>query len=82
LDFYQEYFSHANCYGDLNRTYEIGNQDSLKHGIPVVDAMHVAAANLSKCKILFTAERPTGQLFRTKLVTVVSILTPVKKTAL
>jgi hypothetical protein len=79
LAFYAEYFKVANCYGDLNRTYEIGCPDALKHGIPVVDALHVAAANLAKCNYFLTTESPTKPLFRTKLIKVVSILNPLHK---
>jgi len=73
LAFYEEYFTHASCYGDLNRTYEIGGREAMKHGIPVVDALHVAAANLAKCKVLPTAEGITKPIFRTRIVEVVSI---------
>jgi len=73
LAFYEEYFRNANCYGDLNRVFEIGNKESLRHGISVVDALHVAAANLSRCVALFTTEKPTKPIFRTKLVTVVGV---------
>jgi predicted nucleic acid-binding protein len=79
LAFYAAYFKQANCFGDLNRIFEIGQPDALKHGIPVMDALHVAAANLARCKVLFTTESPTKPLFRTKLVQVASILTPITK---
>jgi predicted nucleic acid-binding protein len=81
MTFYQEYFKHAQCFGDLNRIFEIGEPDAMKHGIPVMDALHIAAANLSRCKVLFTTEAPTKPLFRTKLVKVASILTPVRRSA-
>ena len=73
LAFYDEFFKHASCYGDLNRMYEIGSPEAMKHGVPVLDALHVAAANLARCKVLFTTESVTKPLFRTKLVEVVSI---------
>jgi hypothetical protein len=79
LQFYEKYFKGANCFGDLDRTFEIGWRDALKHGIPVVDALHVAAANLARCKVLFTTESPTKPIFRTKLTQVVSILNPLHK---
>ena len=82
LAFYGEYFSRANCYGDLDRTFEIGWKDALKHGIPVIDALHVAAASLSRCSFLFTSEGPTKPMFRTKLTRVISILSPVRKVGL
>jgi hypothetical protein len=73
LAFYEEYFEHANCYGDLNRMFEIGSPDAMKHGISVVDALHVACANLSRCEVLLTTETVNKPMFKTKLVEVVSI---------
>lgn len=74
MDFYAEYFRNADCYGDLNRMFEIGKPEAMKHGIPVIDVLHIAAANLSRCSVLFTTEGTTKPLFRTKLVRVASIL--------
>jgi hypothetical protein len=74
LEFYKEYFSHANCYGDLDRIFTIAEPEAIKHGIPVIDALHVAAANLARCKVLVTTEKSTKPMFRTKLTKVVSIL--------
>jgi hypothetical protein len=79
IEFYREYFKNGDCFGDLNRIFEIGKPEALKHGIPVIDALHVAAANLSRCELLFTTESPTKPMFRTKLVKVASILNPVTK---
>jgi predicted nucleic acid-binding protein len=73
LKFYDVYFRHAEMYGDLNRTLEIAAPDAKRHGIGVVDALHVAAANLSKCEAFITTEKPTKPLFRTNLVKVVSL---------
>jgi len=73
MSFYAEYFKHANCYGDLNRMLEIGAPQARKHGITVVDALHVAAANLCKCSFLVTTEKATRPMFRTSLVKVISI---------
>lgn len=74
LNFYNTYFQHASCFGDLNRMFEIGAQESVKHGIAVVDALHVATAHLAKCSALVTTEKPTKPMFRTSLVKVVSII--------
>jgi predicted nucleic acid-binding protein len=74
LSFYNTYFSGAQCYGDLNRMFEVGHIEAAKHGIAVVDALHVATAHLAKCAVLVTAERDTKPMFRTRLVKVVSIL--------
>jgi hypothetical protein len=75
LAFLQEYFSSSssNCFGDLDRMFAIAEPEAIKHGIPVIDALHIAAANLSKCSVLVTTEKPSKPLFRTKLVKVVSI---------
>jgi len=73
LRFYNEYFRRAEMYGDLNRTLEIAEPDAKRHGIGVVDALHVAAANLSNCVALITTEKPTKPLFRTKLVKVLTL---------
>ena len=81
MEFYREYFKNATCFGSLDRIFEIGSKDAIKHGIPVMDALHIAAANLSRCKVFFTTEAPTKPLFRTKLVKVASILNPVTKRA-
>jgi hypothetical protein len=53
--------------------FEIGQREAVKHGISVIDVLHVAAANLARCKILITTEKTTKPIFRTTLVTVVSI---------
>jgi predicted nucleic acid-binding protein len=53
--------------------FEIGGKEAMKHGISVIDALHVAAANLARCKVLVTTEKPTKPIFRTNLVRVVSI---------
>lgn len=79
--FYDEYFRNAQCFGDLNRIFEIGCPNALKHGIPVMDALHIATANLARCEMFFTTEGPTKPLFRTRLVKVASILTPLRKRA-
>jgi hypothetical protein len=52
---------------------EVGGPDAMKHGIPVVDALHVAGANLARCEVLLTTEAVTKPMFKTRLVEVVSI---------
>jgi hypothetical protein len=75
LAFYDLYFRNANIFGNLNHIFEIGRPEALKHGITVMDALHLAAAKLSKCQLFVTTEKPTKPLFRTTLVRVVSIAT-------
>jgi hypothetical protein len=55
--------------------FETGGREAVRHGIAVVDALHVAAAHLSRCVALVTTEKPTKPMFRTGLVKVVSAST-------
>lgn len=73
LAFYEEYFHHANCYVDLNKIFEAGSPEATKHGIPVVDALHLGCASLAKCHVLLTTEAATKPMFKTTLLEVVSI---------
>lgn len=77
--FYEEYFRAADCYGDLDRMFEIGSREAERHGIPVMDALHVAAAHLARCRFLYTTEGTTKPMFRTKIVRVASILDTKKR---
>jgi hypothetical protein len=74
IKFYEEYFKYAECWGSLDRMFEIGSREAMRHGIPIIDALHVAAASLAGCKLLITSEKPTKPIFRTRLVKVVSIV--------
>ena len=74
LEFYEEYFKWAHIFGNLDRVYEIAEKEALRHGIKVLDAMHVAAAHLSRCDVLITAEKPEKPIFRTKIVNVARLL--------
>lgn len=71
--FYRAYFSEAECYGDLNRTYEIGRKEAERHGIAAIDALHLAAANLARCGEFITVERRTKPIFRSRLVKVLTL---------
>lgn len=70
VKFYEEYFKSAQCFGDLNRIFEIGEKEAFKNGIKVLDAMHVATAHLTRCTALVTLERPTAPMYRSGLVKV------------
>jgi hypothetical protein len=73
LEFYATYFGGANCYGAVDRIFEVGQSEAMKYGIPVLDALHIAAAHLAKCKLLLTTESRSKPMFRTTLVKVVNI---------
>jgi hypothetical protein len=72
MEFYREYFANATCYGDLNRLFEIAREEVSRHGIPILDAMHIACANLTRCEVLVTTEKRTKPIFRTQLTRVVT----------
>lgn len=72
--FYEAYFDSAQCFGDLNRIFEIGQKEAFTHGIKVLDAMHIATANLARCSVLITLERSTGPMYRTRLIPVQRLL--------
>ena len=71
LAFYAEYFRSASCYGDLDRIFEIASKEARKNGVAVLDAMHLAAANLARCEVFITGEKATRPMHRTELVKVV-----------
>jgi len=82
LAFYDLYFRNSNIFGNLNHIFEVGYPEALKHGITVMDALHLAAAKLSRCQLFITTEKPTKSrtqeltpMFRSTLVKVVSIAT-------
>jgi hypothetical protein len=73
LAFYNAYFKSACMYGELNRMFEVGAHEAVRHGITVIDALHIAAAHLARCPVLVTGERATRPMFRTTLVKVVCL---------
>lgn len=66
LLFYSSYFKGANCYGDLDRLFEIAEKQAVTHGISVVDSLHVAAAHLTR-SILVTGEKDRKPMYRTRI---------------
>ena len=72
-EFHETYFKLATCFDDLNRLFKVGRDEAYRHGIAVLDAMHIAAAHLTGCDALVTLEKPTKPMFRTTLVQVTSL---------
>lgn len=56
---------------DVERIVEIAIQESEKHGIAAMDALHIASAHLGEAQVLYTSERGTKPMHRTSLVRVV-----------
>lgn len=73
LEFHNTYFSQGNCFGSLDRMFEIGEPEALRRGIAVMDALHLAAAHLAKCDWFVTTEKRSKPMFQNKLIKVASI---------
>jgi predicted nucleic acid-binding protein len=48
-------------------------EESERHGLAAMDALHVAAAHLGEAEVLYTFERNEKPMHRTTLVQVVSL---------
>lgn len=72
-EFFGKYFSRAMCWGDLNRMFEIGEREARENGIQALDALHIATANLARCRYFFTSEKLTSHIYKTKLVQAVRV---------
>ena len=68
--FYDEYFSTAEWFGDLDRIEAAAQIEAAKSGLAAMDALHVAAAHLSGADELITTERPEKPIYRSSLVRV------------
>ena len=71
ITFYSTYFDNAFLWvNDVESIVAIAQQESERHGLAAMDALHVAAAHLGKAEVLFTLERRTKPMHRTTLVRV------------
>ena len=71
IEFYRTYFDNVRIWiSDVERIVEIAIQESERHGIAAMDAMHIASAHLGEAEVLYTSERKTKPMHRTSLVRV------------
>ncbi len=71
IDLYQAYFDSIRVWiNDLETIVSIAREESERHGLAAMDAMHVAAAYLAEADVLLTLERRTKPIYRTSLVRV------------
>jgi predicted nucleic acid-binding protein len=69
--FYRTYFDKAfRWVNDVESIVRIAQQESERHGLAAMDALHVAAVHLGEAEILFTLERKTKPMHRATLVRV------------
>ena len=71
ITFYNTYFDNAFLWvNDVESIVAIAQQESERHGLAAMDALHVAAAHLGKAEVLFTLERRSKPMHRSTLVRV------------
>ncbi len=71
--FYDRYFKNAIWYRELEKIEAAAQTEAAKTGLAAMDALHLAAAHLSRADEFVTTEKPTKPLHRTTLVKVVHL---------
>ena len=69
--FYDRFFRAAVWYRDVERIVAVAQAEASKSGLAALDALHLAAAQLSHADEFVTTEKPSKPLYRTSLVKVV-----------
>ena len=69
--FYDEYFGAAQWCRDLDKIVATAQTEAAESGLAAMDALHLAAAYLSRADEFVTTERPGMPMYRTALVKVV-----------
>jgi hypothetical protein len=69
--FYDRYFKNAVWFRDVDKIEAAAQTEAAKAGLGAMDALHLAAAHLSRADEFITAEKPNKAIHRTSLVKVV-----------
>jgi predicted nucleic acid-binding protein len=69
--FYDRYFANAVWYGDVDKIEVAAQSEAAKSGLGAMDALHLAAAHLSRADEFITTEKPNKAIYRSSLVEVV-----------
>ena len=69
--FYERYFRNATWYRDVARIEAVAQAEAAKAGLGAMDALHLAAAHLSRADEFITTEKPPKAIHRSKIVKVV-----------
>ena len=69
--FYERYFRNATWYRDVARIEAVAQAEAAKAGLGAMDALHLAAARLSRADEFITTEKPTKAIHRSTIVKVV-----------
>ena len=76
MAFYTTYFDFDSVrywVNDLDSIVPLARDESERHGLAAMDALHVAAAHIGEAEVLYTFERPEKPMHRTTLVRVVCL---------
>jgi predicted nucleic acid-binding protein len=69
--FYEKYFKTAGWFRDLEKIAAVAEAEATKAGLAAMDALHLAAAHLSRADEFITTEKPSKSIYRSSLVKVV-----------
>ncbi|MBI1789966.1 MAG: nucleic acid-binding protein [Acidobacteria bacterium] len=70
---YDEYFNAAEWFRDLDKIEAAAQVEAAKSGLAAMDALHLAAANLSQADEFITTERPGKPIYRTSRIRIVHL---------
>ena len=71
LEFYRTFFDGVRIWiNDLSAMVTVASEESERHGIAAMDALHIAAAYLGDADVFYTLERTQRPIYRTTLVRV------------
>jgi hypothetical protein len=69
--FYDRYFKNAVWFREVDKIEAAAQTEAAKAGLGAMDALHLAAAHLSRADEFVTAEKPNKAIHRSSLVKVV-----------
>jgi hypothetical protein len=69
--FYARYFSNAVWFREVDKIEAVAQTEAAEAGLGAMDALHLAAAHLSRADEFVTTEKPNKAIHRSSLVKVV-----------
>jgi hypothetical protein len=69
--FYDRYFAHALWFREVDKIEVAAQTEAARAGLGAMDALHLAAAHLSRADEFITTEKPNKAIHRSSLVKVV-----------
>lgn len=71
--FYDRYFKNAVWFREVDKIEALAQTEAAKAGLGAMDALHLAAAHLSRADEFITTEKPNKAIHRSSLVKVVHL---------